>query len=556
MNSVIKKTLSIVLCLIFAFGTFAVGGDGIAQLFETASIKAIAETYSTGDTIYYGTYPQSDVTDSLGSVLNAQGGTWKSYNYYSGSGSTTDGQMVAGDYMQYCDITYNSNKYRGVTFGTYRPYYTGYQTSTSAITYQDDNGYTYGNVYWFKYEPLKWRVLDASTGLVMCETIIDSQPYNNYIISNGTDGHDHTAYWGDSAQTYYANNYAKSSIRQWLNDDFYNTAFSDEQKSNIMTTTLNNNCWHSLNGYSDYKEYDAPSTSDKVFLLSWDDVTNSAYDFSLRGSDYDTARRLKGSDYAKCQGLYSGSEYDGNSLWWLRTPSGDSGYVRNVGNDGGAYSYKYVNFTDYGVCPAMCLSEMKSDSDGQDTPVDKEYTLKFTVDGNTVSEKKLKEGAAITKPADPVKDGYIFKGWTPDIPATMPASDLTFTAVFEKNTSTASAALKIPSNTEVEYAATVTVKAKATGVPKGYYVALYEGNNQLAKGSNTEVSCTFKGEFTGSKTITAKIIDNDGNVQKDGSGNYLSANFEVKAKSGFFAKLIAFFKRLFKSLPSVTVEPK
>ena len=36
----------------------------------------------------------------------------RTYRYFSGSGSTTDGKMAAGDYMLYCDVTYESNKYR------------------------------------------------------------------------------------------------------------------------------------------------------------------------------------------------------------------------------------------------------------------------------------------------------------------------------------------------------------------------------------------------------------------------------------------------------------
>ena len=128
---------------------------------------------------------------------------------------------------------------------------------------------------------------------------------------------------------------------------------------------------------------------------------------------------------------------------------------------------------------------------------------------------------------------------------------------FETNNNpTASAKLIVPANAEVEYAATVTVKAKATDVPEGYYVALYDGKTQLKKGSNTEVSYTFPGEFKETKNITVKIIDDNENVQKDADGKELTGNVEIKAKSGFFAKLIAFFKRLFRALPNVTVEPK
>lgn len=93
--------------------------------------------------------------------------------------------MKPGDWMKYADFTYNGTKYRAVTFSQYRPYWT--DNSTSSGTNQDYNGYTTNNIYYFKYEPLKWRVLDPSTGLVLCESIIDSQAYSNTIYSYGTD---------------------------------------------------------------------------------------------------------------------------------------------------------------------------------------------------------------------------------------------------------------------------------------------------------------------------------------------------------------------------------
>ena len=40
-------------------------------------------------------------------------------------------------------------------------------------------------------------------------------------------------------------------------------------------------------------------------------------------------------------------------------------------------------------------------------------------------------GASITKPADPTRTGYTFAGWEPEVPATMPAEDQTFKAIWE-----------------------------------------------------------------------------------------------------------------------------
>ncbi|MBR4728142.1 MAG: hypothetical protein IK080_09680, partial [Clostridia bacterium] len=345
MKTKLRQALTLLLCAAVLCGLAAPG------------LTARAASYKTGDIIEFGSYPQTDVTASMGSTLNAKAGGWKSYGYYSGTGDVDDGQMTAKDYMMYCDVKIGNAKYRGVKFDTYRPDFTEH---TSSSTYQDDNGYTTGTTYWFKYEPLKWRVLDASTGLVMCETIIDSQPYNNYFVSYGTDSHGNTAYWGDSAKTYYASDYANSSIRKWLTEDFYATAFSQSQQAKIKTTTLNNDGYRTLTGQTGYKDYDSASTKDKIFLLSYDEVLNSSYGFSTSYSTYDSARQAKGSDYAKCQGLYvyhsSGSSYDGCSYWRLRSP----GYYSNCSCyvDYGGYVDEIYATSDAvgGVRPAFKLN--------------------------------------------------------------------------------------------------------------------------------------------------------------------------------------------------------
>jgi len=59
-----------------------------------------------------------------------------------------------------------------------------------------------------------------------------------------------------------------------------------------------------------------------------------------------------------------------------------------------------------------------------------EYTVTYVVDGNE-TEVTYKYGESVEKPADPVKDGYDFIGWDAEIPDTMPAENLTITALFE-----------------------------------------------------------------------------------------------------------------------------
>lgn len=305
---------------------------------------------NVGDLIEFGSYPQTEVTDtSLLSALNSLSLSWVSYGYYSGTGNVLDGQMQPHDYMKYADVTYNGERYRAVKFTEYRPYYTGNET-TSGYTYQDDNGYNTNTVYWFKFEPLEWRVLDPAEGLVMCESIIDSQAYNNTIYYNESE------HYQDTSCTTYANDYATSSIRDWLNDDFYHTAFSSTEKGKIEKTTCDNSSYCN-------STYDSVTTNDKIFLLSYWDTVRTNYGFSPSYSEYDTARRAQGTDYAKCQGLRvtTSSGYYGNSYWWLRTPGYTSSFASNVNYYGGVdYSGNFVNnfvhHYSHGVRPALKLN--------------------------------------------------------------------------------------------------------------------------------------------------------------------------------------------------------
>ena len=61
------------------------------------------------------------------------------------------------------------------------------------------------------------------------------------------------------------------------------------------------------------------------------------------------------------------------------------------------------------------------------------YTVTFVSDGKTVKSESLEYGAPITVPDTPVKEGYTFTGWTPEVAETVPAEDVTYTATWAIN---------------------------------------------------------------------------------------------------------------------------
>ena len=108
-------------------------------------------------------------------------------------------------------------------------------------SYEQDNVTSNGK------EAIEWEVLDVQDGeaLIISKYALDAKPYNQELQS---------VTW------------ETCTLRKWLNDDFYNTAFSSADKLKIQSTTLIN----VDNPY--YGTEDGNNTVDKVFLLSVDEA--------------------------------------------------------------------------------------------------------------------------------------------------------------------------------------------------------------------------------------------------------------------------------------------
>ncbi|MBQ6268266.1 MAG: InlB B-repeat-containing protein [Clostridia bacterium] len=402
-----KRILSLLLSLVLL--------AGMLSLFRISASAA----YKVGDIIEYGTYPQTRIADAVlvPKLENVQK-SWKSLGYYSAGSKDSDGKndgtMTAKSYWQYCDFFYGTDKYRAIRFTAYRPANTNKYadtTSTYGTSYVSKHGYQNNTVYYFKFEPIKWKVLDPSTGLVFSQMLLDAQPMQNVLYDKAYQ----KTYTGTDA-AHYGNDYGFSSIHTWLQEDFMNAAFSSAQKSNVKSTLVTG---------SATSIYTQANVSAKVFLLSSADVKNTAYGFGGNNSS-DTSRIRQGTDYAASQGLYND---DQPSAYWLRSVnakgnSGTSIYTTDsydiVQPNGALYfAETKANLTYSGICPAMCLSTIKNDTA---VAAPTALTVTLNANGGTVSptSKAVYNGGAYGDLPTASKSGSTFLGWAKTSSATAP----------------------------------------------------------------------------------------------------------------------------------------
>ena len=178
-------------------------------------------------------------------------------------------------------------------------------------------GTKYDTVSFGRYNniDLIWRVLrvNGDDALLITDKCVDENIY---------DDHTQNITWKDSC------------LRKWLNEDFYNYSFTENERAAIKTMKLQND-------NPVYKTKGGEDTEDNVYILSVDDMINPGFGFSDIYGSYDKVRvsKLLGEE----------KEVD----WWLRTAGKEEDAEAFVSDDGSVVKAGHSINKWYGVRPVI-----------------------------------------------------------------------------------------------------------------------------------------------------------------------------------------------------------
>ena len=196
-------------------------------------------------------------------------------------------------------------------------------------------------INYFRFEPISWMILSDNNGekKLFSEHVLDASPfeaegYDYFDVENGI-----------NVRRY--DDYSKSDIREFVTNNFYNIAFSESEKSQILTTFVDNS--EAVYGYEKVK-YTCEDTYDKVYLISYiESRSDFIYDYGLKGA--------KATDFSACLNIadfsYNASDY-GTVSYRTRNGglySGESAY-RIYGTSGAGV----LCTTNIGIRPAINIS--------------------------------------------------------------------------------------------------------------------------------------------------------------------------------------------------------
>ena len=164
------------------------------------------------------------------------------------------------------------------------------------------------------------------------------------------------------------------------------------------------------------------------------------------------------------------------------------------------------------------------------------YTATFVVDGKE-TVYNVKFGSPVKAPVITAEQGYKLV-WSPAVPATMPAKNITLNGSF-----VCVSEVKILKNTgskKIDYGYSLVLYADTADLPDGAKLVW-----SITGGKGGEGSEFSTGALKDGATVTLKLVDKDGKPIKDADGKEIKDTEEITVNGGFFKKIIWFFRNLF-----------
>ena len=190
------------------------------------------------------------------------------------------------------------------------------------LKFDDGTNIVKDNDYYFKLEPIQWRVLAVNNGkkLLFAEKELDIKCCYGKKENRGSD-----------SNIIYPNNYKESDIRSYLNNEFMNKAFTPAEIASISVTDVDNSIKSTIGSGQTGTEnkYACENTSDKIFLLSLDEITRAEYGFSSYNKEQNQkttfSRAKKTTDYTRAKDIWVYNKADHECYinytgYWLRSP--------------------------------------------------------------------------------------------------------------------------------------------------------------------------------------------------------------------------------------------
>ena len=288
--------------------------------------------------VYFGKYPQTYVGDSLNTTLE---------NLFDASSSSlvVTGKTYTAYDMGVAKTPYIEYKYNGEDYVRV-PQADLY--NNGAKTFNDGTTIVNGKTYWFKVEPIKWRVLTQNYTDAENTTPI-SYLLSEYVLSGNISFNPDAR---NTNHTYYSTE--TNSLRPFLNEVFYADAFTAEEQALIATRTLTDaDLDATLYGQSNPNDSSVTIASTEhlnVFAPSYYDMINTDYGFNSSSSTNDQQRRASATDFAMANFAYKSTSTSyqdihgiGASYYWTSSAGAVSYDVYLVDYHGSMQLYSVTN---------------------------------------------------------------------------------------------------------------------------------------------------------------------------------------------------------------------